>query len=219
MPVAGGNRPGSPPSQGKGLARCAPRPHIRGTVMSGEKRKPCPTCGAPMAACLDCGVRVGRYQRRCGPCQRVQHLATIKAWDHKHRHLPCRRCGALRWRNLKRQYTQPEFLCNKCQRDDRRAAWPRVSCWLCGSEFEMAPGNARRGKRHACANCQGLYTRVTQAVGLSRERVRQLVQRECSRNGGTPAAALTRIVEERSQLFMAAHEMPSTGRPLNEHRR
>lgn len=51
-----------------------------------------------------------------------------------------------------------------------------------------------------CHECHGIYTKLANGWGLSRERVRQLVNKEVEKYGVTLQEAIHNVIENRSNM-------------------
>lgn len=96
----------------------------------------------------------------------------------------CSRCGAVRRDGRLRNSDRATFLCGNCKAADKLAARLALPCVRCGQP--------RRTLRVECIDCYGPLAEIGKAVGLSRERIRQLVVKEMAR-GYTRAEAIEAV--------------------------
>ena len=121
----------------------------------------------------------------------------------------CETCGVQR---EQRGYPRDlPYLCRACQAERTRQAHRRP-CQYCG--VDVYPGAANGRLRLTCPDCFGQLTKVGVEIGLTRERVRQLVELERARAAaqGFPvsrrdALALVRV----ERLLKQTHEHPTFG--------
>jgi hypothetical protein len=127
------------------------------------------------------------------------HPERVKEYRAKCYVKPCSSCGAKRWRTKRGRSgatRMDPFLCGECKMELRHMN-KMVKCYYCGSMFfsRYNPGTETKGR--ACSSCYGVYTRAAEVLHISRERVRQLVNKKISRNGTTRIEAVDAILEER----------------------
>lgn len=113
----------------------------------------------------------------------------------------CIICGSAKRRQDITEEGRSTFVCQDCHVVQRRANWPIVNCYFCGKEIHRSPTLLRA--HMYCTSCTGSLARAGVALSLSRERIRQLVNRAVSvaAVGGAPITrkeALAQVVEERS---------------------
>lgn len=83
------------------------------------------------------------------------------------------------------------FTCGPCRRDKRWETYPIKLCRLCRHPIIRRPSAWGKTRRPACTKCSGLQVQVAKEVGLTRERIRQLMEEEYrllvrARNGTQP---------------------------------
>jgi hypothetical protein len=107
---------------------------------------------------------------------------------------PCPDCGTVIWPTSRR--------CRSCASRFQGRARPGqhilVGCWACGRLVRCSPAEARLRTRVYCEECYGAQAEAARRLGVSRERVRQLVSREL-RSGAAlkPAEALALVLRKR----------------------
>lgn len=104
----------------------------------------------------------------------------------------CTRCGLARWTKSAAERRQPEFICRSCLAQQRKAE-RMTPCSFCGAPFFRT----RLGERSRCVACVGALTRAGERLGLTRERIRQLVNAKVAKVGGTKADALRLVLADR----------------------
>ena len=87
----------------------------------------------------------------------------------------CIRCGEKKRPGI-RKALKSQFVCGTCRVEQRHQA----QCFYCGRAFRVR--RSLQGRNHRCPDCLGLYSRVARNVGVSRQRVEQLVNKAL-RNG------------------------------------
>ena len=185
----------------------------------------------PNMACEECGKtceRVRHHQRWCLNCrpamQRRGMTAYMKeryardpalresqvAWRRanperyratqaKHHKRPCPACGKVRWVSHVSGEAKDKVLCRACcGLAQRQLLW--FHCYWCGGAFmrhDITPA-----LRHWCRECHGIMQRVAPLLNITRERVRQLVNKEYARlnqdgHWATRAEALASVMTAR----------------------
>jgi hypothetical protein len=153
------------------------------------------TCGRP-----ECRVERNRranreaYRKKAGQglaqfrgAMRAHHRAYKAQVNNR-----CQECGALIWPN----YTRCRACSGRARRGSRPNS-PSVRCWGCGLQVRRAPSQLP-SKRVYCSDCSGMYAEAARKLGLSRERVRQLVERARVRQPVlTPREALRTVFAAR----------------------
>jgi hypothetical protein len=153
--------------------------------------KTCERCGQQYEALLT-------WQRWCPGCRswgrRERKRLWQQVWRKQRYSRPCPCCGKTRYEVTGKR------LCSQCRGlQKRRGALRR--CYWCGAAVYRSP-SALRAARSWCDRCQGSVSAYAREVGLSRQRVHQLVAREMQRlqaAGGSPtrAEALARVRAQR----------------------
>lgn len=198
--------------------------------------KVCEICGQEYEAsrrwqrwCLDCRV-LGRrrdnaramreryasdpaFRQRQAAWQR-EHPDRVKAAQDKYRNRPCPRCGVVRQTYLRGKERKDKQLCEKCSGlARRRMVWLR--CYWCRGVFMRRPQDFhQKVSRHWCSECYGILTSVALPLALTRERVRQLVNKEYARlnrdgHWATRAEALASVMEKRAKASETAPVAPA----------
>lgn len=113
---------------------------------------------------------------------------------------PCPNCGKVRYvTNEPGRVAKEERLCSTCSGLARRKMVSLFCYWCESSYVRRAEGVTDR--RHSCPRCFGALTKTGVMLGVTRERVRQLVNREhrrLNRDGhATRAEALAAVMEAR----------------------
>lgn len=148
----------------------------------------CPYCGSPFVPLRGRGgKRLYCYSKDCFAArerertkiysaslpkeerQRRRHECYVKsggAAQKKYATLTCVGCGAVRHRSDVRARARTSFLCGECKRPKPIPS----TCKTCGAETAA--------RRRYCDRCRGGLAEVGRTLGLSREWVRRLVQRE-----------------------------------------
>lgn len=100
--------------------------------------------------------------------------------------IPCTRCGDIRYVN-DRSRPRVGFLCGNCKRDERHAIAEKNSlpCRFCGKPAGIFQNTRLRA---TCADCHGLQARLSDELGLTRERARQLINRQRQKGLAYPDA-------------------------------
>jgi hypothetical protein len=103
----------------------------------------------------------------------------------------CPGCGTAIWPTSRR--------CRSCASRFQGLARPiqrvLVACWACGQPVPRTPAEARVSTRVYCDGCFGSQAEAARRLGVSRERIRQLVSRELKSGAALkPADALTLIL-------------------------
>lgn len=125
------------------------------------------------------------------------HPEKVKEYRAKCYVKPCASCGEKRWRNSRERVSRKDpFLCGKCKMELRHMD-KMVKCYFCGNMFFSKFAQRGEAKARACSSCYGIYTKAAEALHISRERVRQLVNKKIRRNGTTRIEAVDAILEER----------------------
>ena len=137
--------------------------------------------------------------RAAGKAWRLAHLEQFKATQDRYRRTPCIRCGKIRWLGGP-QDKKNRALCRDCKTQGARI-W--VDCYWCGGAIGVAPWELRDRKHHWHSDCMGSMTRAAVLLGITRERVRQLVNKQylwASRNGSgiTRKQALEAVLADRA---------------------
>lgn len=162
----------------------------------------CETCGDVFFArlrsrrfCTHCGLERQREkarlrtreQYRTDPLfrarQRNWRFSNPEGWkasQKKYRRRACLSCGERRIRPSGLAHNQP-FVCRACQTDERRANWPTRPCKVCEQAVTRRPSAMKLTKATYCEQCFGLELRMGAEFGLTRERVRQLGNKELLR--------------------------------------
>lgn len=177
-----------------------------------ERRSPqqrwCPDC-RPAARRRHHAAKM-RNRRRTDPEFRAYQLAWRQAHPEKIKehqascyNRPCPRCGLVRnVSNAVGKEAKAKRLCRKCSALARREiVWLRCQ-WCRGVFMRRKALIGEAARHHHCAECYGIMTRVAPMLGLTRERVRQLVNKEYARlnrdgHWATRAEALAGVMENR----------------------
>jgi hypothetical protein len=101
---------------------------------------------------------------------------------------PCPRCGKLRYHG--------DYLCQDCKVDTNRVL---VNCCWCNGLVSVQRSRTRHTK-HYHRTCVGALTRAAPLLNVSRERVRQLVNRQLARLGDGYSRAQALEVVMRGRL-------------------
>lgn len=138
------------------------------------------------------------WQRWCPTCRpagrRERKRLWQRGWRKQHYSRPCPCCGKMRYDVTGKR------LCLQCRGlRKRRGALRR--CYWCGAAVYRSPW-ALGAARFWCDRCRGSLSAYAREVGLSRQRVSQLVAKEMQRlqaAGGSPtrAEALARVRAQR----------------------
>lgn len=162
----------------------------------------CEVCGtnfkagtAPAKFCIDCRPDAYRAsnrlywknQYRTNPTAvHARQRAWIAANPERFRAIqrrcyrrPCVLCGNLRWRG--RTPKDSPFTCGDCKRKERWDNYPTKACRLCQLPIARWPSTWGKVRRPWCTACRGLQLQVSKEVGLTRERIRQLMEEEYRR--------------------------------------
>jgi hypothetical protein len=131
---------------------------------------------------------------------RLANPERSKALQDRYRRTPCVRCGKVR--TLAGARSKRPALCRECK--PRMGPVPVLCSW-CGKGFTMPVDEARSHHRHWHPDCLGSMTRAAANLGITRERVRQLVAKEYERanrdgNHNTRAEALAVVMLRRGWL-------------------
>ena len=106
----------------------------------------------------------------------------------------CIRCGGKKINSTVRKAFKPQFVCGTCRSEQRHQA----QCFCCGRAFRVRYLKKSRNRR--CSDCHGLYSRVARSVGISGERVRQLVNKALANGNVTRRDAAIMIQHRRETL-------------------
>jgi hypothetical protein len=169
----------------------------------------CTNCGKQFLTTrrnpVTCGQPECRSQRHRGASREAyrkktgQGLAQFRVAMRAHRlayqaqvNNRCQECGAL----IRPNYTRCR-ACSGHARSGGRSTSSNVRCCGCGLQVRRSP-SMLRAKRVFCSDCSGMYAKAARKPGLSRERVRQLVERARARQPVlTPHEALQTVVAAR----------------------
>lgn len=129
---------------------------------------------------------------------RLANPEKFKATQHRFRDTPCLICGAIRQLHNAREKSQ-YAICRNCNSHVQPVS---VLCYWCRGGFKMPRYLALRSRYHWHSTCRGSMTRAAVLLGITRERVRQLVKKRymlASRNGCgiTRKEALEAVLAER----------------------
>ena len=119
--------------------------------------------------------------------------AAQKRYYLKHRRVPCTRCGIVRMRADLKDNDRLSYLCGKCKKNGRLAARVQLPCRYCGE-----PAGITNDKyiRSECTSCYGVLTQIGNQLGLTRERIRQLVVKEMQ-HGASRSEAVEIVKQKR----------------------
>lgn len=145
--------------------------------------------------------------------------AKIKAWREAHpenqraaarksNSVTCVLCGGVRQRGDLTTEERTRFVCGACSGAIRRAnrvetAKPTRPCWGCGN-----PTSSGGTKRPTCPDCFALNTILGEAIGVSRERARQLVNTYIK----VSADMGIRLTRKQAAAFVRVSRSPLTNR-------
>jgi len=134
--------------------------------------------------------------RAVGKAWRLAHLEQFKATQGRYRQTPCIRCGKIRWLNGPED-KKNRALCGDCKIQSE-AVW--IECYWCEGALAVTPYEARTRSHQWHRTCFGSMTRAAVLLGITRERVRQLVNKYRSRNGAgiTRKQALEAVLADRA---------------------
>lgn len=116
----------------------------------------------------------------------AQILARIK-----HSTIPCVRCGISYRRSDIPVAKRSTYVCRQCTSLEKRT----TTCKWCNKEFLL--NKTTHHPTSECSDCRGANSKLARELGVSRERVRQLVKLEMSRGAKDRSEALERVREKR----------------------
>ena len=130
---------------------------------------------------------------------RLANPEKFKTTQRRFRDTPCIICGAIRQVGSKEEKKR-RAVCVKCKGHVQPVP---VLCYWCGGGFKMPRYLALRRHHHWHTACLGSMTRASLVLDITRERVRQLVNKQylwASRNGSgiTRKQALEAVLADRA---------------------
>ncbi len=192
----------------------------RGMMTCEKCGEQCLRTGSMQRWCIACRPRATldrrathiRERRRRNPVLfRARERAWVKAnperWkaaQDRHHLRPCPGCGKVRKVNRAGKEAKDKVFCHACELRTRPKKIARTPCYWCFKLVERCPSDIHKGHRHWHTECLGSLTRAGVTLGITRERVRQLVNREYARlnqNGyqATRAEALASVMAARKE--------------------
>lgn len=160
----------------------------------GARSRWCPSCRPEMYRRQNVAYMRHRYATDSAYRQRLADWQ--RAYQKEYYATTCTRCGVVRRRsNHLTKAQRATYICGRCKAEARLV---RLRCWFCEFTFKHKPwGLPKHNPR--CPDCLGLLAEAARDLGITRERVRQLVEKKARQIGITRRQALDRVLAERKQ--------------------
>lgn len=118
----------------------------------------------------------------------------VKAAQTRYNTVTCTSCGKVNHTHTKLA-KRADYVCRQCKVEQRLVS---TTCHLCGLALQRV--KSLTFEKSYCQSCVGAYTRAGLHLSLTRERVRQLVNREYAAGGMTRLEALEQVMSRRLKV-------------------